>query len=478
MQPHVVTDRSFARAPSLVALALFLLALVPFVMLARFAHPSNDDWCSAERLRTLGFWEAAKFWYTGWAGRFTAITIWNLTPVSPPAMSGYKTVPLMLLAGLFLSILWLGREVLHGTFQARAVLGFTLSFLAVFLYRMASPAEGLYWYNGTSVTTWGSILALTALAAAIRAQRSQAVVPAWAWGVIAGVFAFFAAGINEIVLLLLGLVLVVLTWLSRRKGFPRWHLFLVPLALAGVAGVIDVLAPGNAKRAAATGGLHRIVGPFLGSVAFSAVTVIEWLSSAPLLVGAVAVVLSGVAAASRIPPDSPWRTTSWRLPPLVAIVGVWGIFFFTHWASGFTFRPGPPYRVINVALLFFLSIGMVWAFMIGVQLPSRFNSLVAELRPAQRWLMLVVAVMLFGDGNIRQAYEDVVTGRGASYDRELTERDGLMQAASHRGQAMTVAPLSRIPTTIHFKDITTDPAHPHNQCYAQFWDVPQVKIQP
>jgi hypothetical protein len=429
-------------------------------------------------MQTLGFWNAAKFWYDGWAGRFTAITIWNLTPVSPPAFAGYKAVPLMLLAGLYVALFWLAREVLRGTFRARAVAGFTVAFLTVFLYRMASPAEGLYWYNGTSVTTWGSIFALAAVAAAIHAQRGQAGLSAWVWAIVAGVLAFLASGINEIVLLLLGLVFVVSAWQSQRQGFLRWYLFLVPLAFAGVAGVIDVLAPGNAKRAAATGGLHRIVGPFLGSIAFSAATVIEWLSSAPLLIGAVAVVLSGVAASSQISPTSPWRTTSWRLPPLAAAAGVWGIFFFTHWASGFTFRPGPPARVVNVALLFFLSVGTLWAFMIGVRLPDRFNSLVSELRPAQRWLMLVVAIMLFGDGNIRLAYEDVVTGRGASYDRELNERDSLMQAASHRGQAVSVAPLGRIPTTIHFKDITSDPAHPHNQCYARYWDVPQVKVQP
>jgi hypothetical protein len=468
-----------SRALPLATIGLFQLAIIPFVIVARFAHPSYDDWCFAERTRTLGFWEAAKFWYAGWTGRFTAIAVMNLTPVSPPSHSGYKLVPVMLLAGLYLALFWLAVEVLRERVRARAVAVFCLGVLAVFLYRMASPAEGFYWYNGASVTTWGSILALAMFAAAIRSQRGRSSAAAWGWAAIAGVLAALAAGINEVVLLLLGLILVVLAWVSRRDKVARWHLWLVPLTLAAAAGVFDVLAPGNAKRAAATGGLSRVVGPFLGSAAFSAATVIEWLSSAPLLVGALAIFLSGVAASSQIPAGSPWRTTSWRLPPLVAAAGVWGAFFFTHWASGFAFRPGPPDRVINVALLFFLVLVILSVFMAGIQLSERFRSLVSELRPplVHRWLVLVVAVMLFGDGNVRQAYEDLITGRAATYDRELNERDSTLRAASHRGEAVTVPPLSRIPKTILFKDITADPAHPHNQCYARFWDVPQVRVQ-
>ena len=466
----------FARVAACAAGIAVILAIVPFVALARFAHPSYDDWCIADQARSLGFWGAERFWYTHWAGRFVAIALWNLIPISRSSLESYKVLPLIFLGGMLIGLFWLSFEALRGKLANSQIVLFALSLFAVYLNAMPSPAEGFYWYDGVTVTTSGAIFALFAVAAALRSQRGQLRFVGWCWSLVASLFAVLAAGSNEIVLQLLGLILLVGLWLSRRYRAPRWPLWLPPLAFSTLAGVVDVLAPGNYKRASLSGGLTKFAGPLAGSVASWGAALLDWLSRGPIIIGLVLVTMAGSLSASRIPDDSPWRKTSWLLPVGVGLVGIWGILFFTHWASGFAFKPGPPDRVLNVALLFFLLVGIPAAFMVGVQLLGRYGAMVSEWMPGRPWSMFVLSAMLFGAGNVRQAWMDLLSHKAADYDRELRARHQIVRAASHAGQALVVPPLERVPKTIHFKDITNDPQHPHNACYARFWDVPSVRL--
>jgi hypothetical protein len=317
-----------------------------------------------------------------------------------------------------------------------------------------------------------------AVAAGIRGQRSATSAGAWGWTSLAAALAVLAAGSNEVVLILLGLVLLVLAWQSRRLRLPWWYLWLLPLALDAVSFAIDVFAPGNARRAEVTGGLQLPFGPLLGSAAFSASALLEWVSSAPVLLGLLALVMLGAVASERLEPESIWRRAPWWVPAVVAAAGVWGAFFFTHWASGFTFRPGPPGRVQNVVCLFALVTLAITAFTVGVQRMHRYAGLGAQLAPAGGWVVPLMLVLLFGEGNVRRAYFDLVVGRAASYDRELTARYVALEEASTRRSPVVAPALTRIPATIFFRDIATDPSDWRNRCYATFWRVPEVKLQP
>lgn len=471
-----------SRASGLLAVIAMLLAVAPFIALARYAHPAYDDWCIAKAASTMGFWGAEQYWYNTWAGRFSAIALWNLVPISPRSIAGYRAFPPVFLAAFFVALFWLAYEVLAGRIPLRRVATYALAAFAVYLFAMASPAEGFYWYDGATVTTSGVVFALAAMAAAVRGQRAGSGVGAWVATLASAVFAFLAAGSNEIILQLLGLVLVVLIWLSRRHGRRGWYLLVVPLVIAAVGGIVDILAPGNYKRAAASGGLHGFLGPLAGSVASLGAALLDWLSRGPIILATLAIVAAGVAAAPSIPAGSSWRRTSWLIPAATAVLGVWGILFFTHWASGFAFKPGPPDRVLNVALVFFMLVSAVAAFMLGAQVVARQGQLavVSQWSAARPWVILVVAAAMFGSGNVRQAYVDLLSGRAADYDAQLSRRHATMRAAGarHSSEVVTVPALTRIPKTILFKDITEDPDHPHNRCYAAFWDVSAVRVSP
>jgi len=91
---------------------LVLLAIAPFVVLARYAEPSYDDWCLASRVRELGYWGGVSWWCQHWAGRFTAILAWNVVPISNESLAGYRLSSVLLLLALFAGAfaLWRAEE--------------------------------------------------------------------------------------------------------------------------------------------------------------------------------------------------------------------------------------------------------------------------------------------------------------------------------------------------------------------------------
>lgn len=460
----------------LAEVVLLIAAIVPFVALAFFAHPQTDDFCSAAMVRDLGFTASMTQWYMGWTGRFFAIVMMNVGPLSFGSFTVYKLVPVGLLAGLFLSLLWFGREIVSRAIPLSVVARATLLVFAIYLYLLAAPAEALFWYTGAIIFTLATILVLVGAAAAIRGGRSSSTKAAWGWATVSGLATFAAGGSNEIALLLLTLGLSVVVWRAYRSHMRRWTPWLLPLALTLAAGVIDVLAPGNLRRAEVTSGLTSVIGPLAGSAVFAAATILRWLSAGPVLVALLIALISGVAASRHSGADIAFRGTSWHVPIVVAAFGVWLSFFFTHWASGFALRPGPPSRVVDVTLLFFLLAALVGAFMMGVQVLGRFRSLSTKLVPQTRWLTLLLALMLFGRGNVRVAWLDLVSGRAAAYDRDLHERYALLESARRENVAAVLPPLTRVPEALHVRDITTDPADWRNSCYARYWGVPEVRL--
>ena len=112
-----------SRAPRFLGIAALLVAIVPFVALARFAHPQADDFCNANTMRELGFWAAQKQWYTNWTGRFASTALILANPLAFGSLQRYKLIPVAMLCGLFLALFWLAREGLRRQLGSGAAAG-------------------------------------------------------------------------------------------------------------------------------------------------------------------------------------------------------------------------------------------------------------------------------------------------------------------------------------------------------------------
>jgi hypothetical protein len=463
-----------ARAAAIVVL---VLVLVPFVVLSFHAHASTDDFCSVIIVRDRGFWEAAGYWYAEWTGRYVSIVMMNLTPRAMESRLAYAAVPVAIIVGFLLAVWWL----IAGVARTLRATGFrsipwALAATGIYFAGMPSPAEGLYWFTGSTFYTVGAVAAIACVAAAVYAQTGSTPTGRIAWVGVSALLAFAAAGSNEVVLLMLGWTLLVLAVVAFRARHPRWKLWLVPLGAVSIGFIFDILAPGNMKRAAATGGIGDPFGPLVGSGVMSVWSATDWISPAPVVVALFALVAAGSLASATLDEASAWKRTPWLVPLLAGVVAVWGGLFFTHWTSGFALRPGAPHRVANVVAVFFLASVALTALLLGIQVVgARGVTRLASVSRAQSAILLGIGVLLLGRGNARVGYEDIVTRRAAVYDTELRHRYATLEAASAT-DTVTVPPLSREPRTLLFRDITSDASDWRNRCYALYFRVAAVKI--
>lgn len=230
--------------------SLFALLIV-YSSLAVFNLPSADDFWYARHCIEQGIWECQGYFYQTWSGRYTSTFLLSVSPVS--LLSPFSTASLLvykILAAFNLLALGLGfylflKSVLFRFCQsdARTLSLISVSCLLVFLSRMPSTSEGVFWYAGyvnytlpLTLLLWGGYLWL-------RSQTLQAS------GLLAlAPLAIVISGSNEVMLVQLvgGLaVSLALSFLFFRKYL--WPLaFLFTLSILCFA--VVYFAPGNSVR--------------------------------------------------------------------------------------------------------------------------------------------------------------------------------------------------------------------------------------
>ncbi len=234
------------------AAVILVLAIIPFVYTGTFARYQADDYCSAQLLRTDGFWGAQWESYTGWSNRFSTMFVTGL--IDPLNVVGMQILPGLLIVGLLLSAYLLLRRIgsLLGL-GLNSILLFALAAMITFfaLYTTPSQFQSYYWRSG-SITYTLPIICLFILLSVLLKRREKA--GAWWQLVLIALFSFFAAGFSEtnaalqtsvIVLWLVGIV-----WYERKTSHLLHNRAGWIAALIGslLAIVVMVLSPGNSVR--------------------------------------------------------------------------------------------------------------------------------------------------------------------------------------------------------------------------------------
>jgi hypothetical protein len=265
-------------------------------------------------------------------------------------------------------------------------------------------------------------LCLFLAAVVVRRFRDGPGPAGWRMNAAAAFLTVSAVGSNElsmiVVLALLGGLLVA--EFRRDRAIDRWAAAMLVLALAAAA--VSVAAPGNANRMAFEARLHHhepLWSAGWESAVLGARLLFSWTASAPLLLLAVLFLpaASAFARASR-------AATSDAPPPAVpAVLAVFSLLllaalnFPTFWSLGH----GPENRTLNVSYLLFLGIFFAAIF----SMARRGGREAFPPLPAYAVIFLAAATVgsiRFGANNIRRAYEDLLSGRAAAFDREMTNR--------------------------------------------------------
>lgn len=239
---------------------VLMIAILPLLRIANYNHPMSDDWGYSAKLHgviLLGGFHPMKAlktiydvimqnWHV-WQGTYAAICIFQLQP----AVWGEKfyclgTYILALFAitstvcffrTLFQKIFGIGRQI------ADIV---SCLILLLWIERMPSPVQGLYWWNGASyyVLFFSCMLFLCASLIKMQVEESCGT-SRFVWLLL---LAFFLAGGNFVTALLTVEILFFNFCLAVYRKKKYWIQSIIVLIVNLGGFLLSALAPGNAVR--------------------------------------------------------------------------------------------------------------------------------------------------------------------------------------------------------------------------------------
>lgn len=445
----------------LVSLALVLI--VPLVALSFYNHPSPaDDYCFANTAMHYGFWQAQRFYYDGWSGRFFHNFIVHSSPLTIGWYAGYKVYPVILLALLLVSVYALARQWLYGWFSTGASLALAAGLFVGFMATLAGLPEFLYWYAGMACYSLSVVFFLFLLAILLAHQRrGLGLLPGFLLPESLLIAAIVGSSETSMVMVMSVLALMALGELIRHRRVSAT--ILVLLGVGVVSCYYLMAAPGNAIRMASNPNSSNIPLTLLSSFRYAVGYLAHQLVATPLL--PLSLLYVPVA----------YQLTSKSLPPYLRLHPILGLL---HGAATvlvlislhfYGVGIAPVSRLVNlINLVFWLS----WAYNLTL-LVATFR----ERLPADGWVRysgpvawVAIAWTAIGVGVgpvLPMAYGDWLSGRAARYDQAMQQRYAQLTVSGDASALLT--PLPYYPASLFLEDVKNDPQHLWNRCWADYY---------
>ena len=417
-------------SPKFFKILFLILALIitlsPFLYLAKFNHPSADDYCYTSKASYLGFVATQVDHWQTWSGRYTATALLSIFPVDHNDLFGYRLLPILLFISFGFSILFFLKSLFpKGSNYDICALGFVIFFL--YIFKAPNITEAFYWLAGSVTYQAASILTLFLFSVILSLLHQNVKWKKYFLTALGSLLGIFIVGLNEVSLFYLCTILFL--WLIIRVYFTSkidWG-FIIIVATTILAASISISAPGNYMRIDNTINADQFNLPYSISssleLAFDAI--ITWL---PLLL-LMLVIFWGSFRRLALQTRDYYQT--FRINGLHIIALIFFLFalmslgyFPTFWTQG----GEPPSRTINVILFLFLC-GSVGLILISLKVfGEKINFL-----PKVHFLIKTIAVgIIFSyiyiyTNNIKSAFKDIAYGKAFNYDKEMKERYRILE---------------------------------------------------
>ncbi|GAB3554046.1 DUF6056 family protein [Spirosoma fluminis] len=456
------------RLVTVIAGILFLLAYVPLVVLSVHNHPSAaDDYCFADTAVRYGFWQAQKYYYDGWTGRYFSNMLVHGNPLVWNWYNGFRVIPAVAATGLVAALYAFVGEILRDQAITRRLTATALLFFGIIL-ALQSIAEAFFWTAAVASYTVPTILTIYFVAVLLRWYRLPTGWFRTLTSIWAGVLVFAIVGSGETNLLLLAMLLLGLA--AYRLFFQRTvDFFLAYLLIVAVASAWLVFsAPGNSIRLNANEIQGNVLVSFIATLRWLVKYIVIWLWQTPII----PLSLFWLPVAVRLNNRSSSVRFLFQLPTLLLLVVLAGVLIVLTFPS--TYGLGvPPSRVINLVYIVFI-VGWFYALttLIGWALRrgNSFGRFLTNPKPLPAFVFLLAGIWIlasaWGSPTIRQLYGDLISGNAATYDREMTERH---QRLLQPSDTLRLSPISVYPRSLFIEDIHTNSDHWWNRCQAGYY---------
>ncbi len=477
-------------APSVAAVVLLVVCLVPLLAISLYNHSYADDWHYGVWAHlvledTGSIWQAVltaleqvpKAWYE-WQGTYTAIFLMAIQP-GVFGEQYYVIAAPFIMVTLIVGTAYFWHVVLEETLHARKSLWVVVSCLTCVLQLelLPSPVEGIFWYNSAVYYTLFHSLALVYFAVLFRAACLQCRKRTIAASCI---LAFLVAGGNYVCVLVtleVSAALLVVQFVRRDRG----SLYMLPaFCVLCIGAMVSMAAPGNGVRQVTQfpdAGLG-VVNTVWQAIVQGLELLVTWVDGYVML--AVCALVPLVAYGMY---KSKGRRPRLRLPGLVSIASI-ALFCSSLTPTLFSMGTSGPGRVLNAYYYLYIVLivlNVVW--WIGWLVDMFEPQLIPGTSPVLPPLMSVIciallalcAVMSLGNPDITSseaisslsATRSLLTGQAQRYDEQVWERIETIEEALT--SYVEVPFYTDIPHVLHMGDIRDNMDNYINYRLAQWY---------
>jgi hypothetical protein len=462
-------------------IAASLAVLLVFALLARYAHPSSDDFCMAYGVGQHGLLRQLWDHYFAWSGRYTGNALYAIYPQIFGLFGGYKYIPAMVMLALFTAMAYFLSALFRIRTHSPPVLLVSLCFTAIFILGMLSPASSLYWMAGAMSYQSANILFLVLLGLMIRLHdRQKASDNHLALLAVLMLVMVLAVGTNETSMLAITGTVLLGVIVQLRSGLEVLRPWLLILAVALVCFAIVYYSPGNTIRAADFPLRHDLGRSINGSLAVGAKMLWHWLSNPVLIVSSM---LAPFAISKLLQMSDRWFSVSGTV--ILALLGCTFLVpvvlqFPAWWSMG----GWPPPRTVDAIYFLFL---LGWYLTIGAVTlrylhMGKWQLIIPPYKPGVTVVLLLLSVLfsvtVLQNKSYQMARSDMFQLAPPYHDYMEQRYRVIRQAVADGHSYLSVADyLQEYPRTIYFNDIMRNPDDWRNDCYAGYFGLEKIKRQ-
>jgi hypothetical protein len=442
---------------------LFLITVVPIGILAMYNHPSvADDYCFAYMTRDNGFWQAQKFYYDGWSGRYISNMIFHATPLAYGVFWFVKVMPFLIFGLLFHASYTFIGEILKPSRANQLLL--TITFLSIFIIFSSSVVDTFFWYTSVFIFPTSLCFFLYLIVVILRYYQPQYQRIKYWIALLAATLVFFIVGSNEV------MMLFTIAFLGMTFGYillfeKRFDTLLFALMLIGLyfAYFWVIQAKGNQTRLVGGNVLGGAITLSLTNALKSTfLNCLKWTSQLAFI---------GIFYPLFLHKFMPQRPVNiFKINIWIAIIALLTLVYFMFFVIHYGNDMGVPDRVKNVIFGVYLT----GAFYIGTVIYYDYPPKSHKKDRLDKWWVvgilsgLILAIIYTNSPSLKTMYADIRLGIAKRYDQEMTQRYN--QIRESKTDTVYIAPLKNIPKSLCFDDIKTTEKHLWNKCYATYFE--------
>lgn len=450
---------------------LFILTL-PFLLLSQYAQPSYDDFSIyVAYIENEGFFNFLSYWFNDWSGRYVAFSLaWFMEPLNHGLVNYYGINSVIFLSLFVVSLYLFLSRILHQSNKENT--GWLLvGIMFLFLNKLPSPFEFIYWLPSAISYTLGLILCLFLgwIQLGDYPKNRLSIL------IITSIIGFISTGTAEIIglIILFNLGLPLFMDLIFNRNFPKLNK-IIPVLLTIVGILIVYFAPGNLMRASKLSAFGMSNLSIVESLVLSLKNIFNIVKDSfilsPFLLLIVFLFSNSVKINEKFNKhlNGIVKVFFWIAAHLLMI-----ICFATVVIKQNGYLPDRVQNLVSIYLL-------IWILISILVLKERFVFL-NKLQIQQNNVIIPIAMVLYlffqtisTQNRFSRAISELTSGTASNYKKEVNQLYD--QCKMNPGKDLVISPFVNRPNSIFSNDLNTDPTHWENRHFSKCFNIKSIRV--